>query len=319
MSMNNDLENFILNKNPDLLDILLLDRTTKKNIIWATDNYKKKGLGYFETDEIKKELITGKHSNLIKPRIEKSKIEQNKRIKDKAEVFTPSWVCNKQNNLVDKDWFGFDAFNEEEEHSWKIKEKVLFPKDKTWKDYISLTRMEITCGEAPYLVSRYDTVTGEQILLFERIGFFDRKMRVIEENATNNEWLEYSFVALKNIYGFEFQGDSLLLARKNMFFSFIEYFQNRFNQIPNKEILKEAATIISWNIFQMDGLKFVAPLSCHEEEFVQMSLFGDEPSREFCKGCTQNSIRLHNGKYCYIMDWEKNKKIRFLDLVRGAW
>lgn len=26
--------------------------------------------------------------------------------RDKAEVFTPSWVCNAQNNLVDNQWFG---------------------------------------------------------------------------------------------------------------------------------------------------------------------------------------------------------------------
>ena len=30
--------------------------------------------------------------------------------------------------------------------------------------------MEITCGEAPYLVSRYDAVTGEVINLKSRIG-----------------------------------------------------------------------------------------------------------------------------------------------------
>ena len=40
-------------------------------------------------------------------------------------------------------------------------------------------RMEITCGEAPYLVSRYDTTTGEPIPIGRRIGLLDRKLCVI--------------------------------------------------------------------------------------------------------------------------------------------
>lgn len=36
-----------------------------------------------------------------------------------AEVFTPSWVCNKQNNLVDEKWFGYaNPFNIEQEKTW---------------------------------------------------------------------------------------------------------------------------------------------------------------------------------------------------------
>jgi hypothetical protein len=31
-----------------------------------------------------------------------------------AEVFTPSWICNAQNNLIDNTWFGRDnVFNKE--------------------------------------------------------------------------------------------------------------------------------------------------------------------------------------------------------------
>ena len=36
-------EDSILSIDPILLSILLKDRTTDKNIIWATDNYKSKG------------------------------------------------------------------------------------------------------------------------------------------------------------------------------------------------------------------------------------------------------------------------------------
>ena len=39
-------ENNILNIDQTILSILLIDQTTKKNIMWATDNYKKNGIGY---------------------------------------------------------------------------------------------------------------------------------------------------------------------------------------------------------------------------------------------------------------------------------
>lgn len=313
-------EQQFLEENLDILAILLMDRTTKKNIIWATNMYKRKG--FYEKNNIYPNNVIGRF-NPVKPRIEKSKTEQNKRSKDMAEVFTPSWVCNKQNNLVDNQWFGYiGAFNIEVNNSWTPTPVVVF-NDKNWKDYVSDIRLEITCGEAPYLVSRYDTVTGNKIDLFSRVGLFDRKMRVVNENANDDEeWLSESFVALKSIYGYEFQGDNLLIARENLFFSYIDYYFSRFNCIPDKEILKEIAEIISWNVWQMDGLKLVVPLSCHEEEFVQLSLFDDGPTKgEFCRGCRNNDVTKHNGIRCNIMDWSKKKPVKFISLMKGvfAW
>ena len=155
---------------------------------------------------------------IIRPRSVKSKEEQTERTKDMAEVFTPSWVYNAQNNLVDEAWFGRkDVFNIEDlqNHTWQaVSDPISFPEGKTWKDYVRATRMEITCGEAPYLVSRYDTTTGKFIPLEQRIGLLDRKLRVVSENTTTSgEWLEMAQVAYENIYGYEWQGDNLLLAR----------------------------------------------------------------------------------------------------------
>ena len=157
-------ENYIYRLDNELLTILLRDRSSGKNIIWATDNYSSRGCGYQSCDYITVEAITGYHGNIIKPRTEKSKKEQTDLIRDKAEVFTPSWICNKQNNLVDNAWFGTDfVFNEETEKTWvAATEPIAFPTaaGKTWQDYINDVRLEITCGEAPYLVSRFDTVSG---------------------------------------------------------------------------------------------------------------------------------------------------------------
>lgn len=304
---------------PDLLGSLLKDKTSNKNIIWATNNYKNKGFN--EKDEITIQSISGKNRKIIKPRIHKSKLEQLKRSKDMAEVFTPSWVCNKQNNLIDNEWFGYvGSFNiENEDNTWTPTEKVDF-KDKNYIDYINDTRLEITCGEAPYLVNRYDTVTGLKIDIKSRVGLLDRKLRVVNENSlTDDDWIKNSILSLKATYGYEYQGDNLLIARENILFTFIDYYFERFNELPSKELLDEVVEIITWNLWQMDGLKMVIPMSCKDDFVVQYDLFGEKRVEGFkCTGCEKNLIHQHNGKKCYVMDWEKNKKVRFLDLMKGG-
>lgn len=310
-------EKSLYEKYPAILDLLLLDNTTKKNIIWATESYKRRGYK-FHDNIYPLSVIKGK---IIQPRSKKAKAEQSKRSKDSAEVFTPSWMCNKQNNLIDETWFNRkDVFNTEMNYDWIIKdEKIIMPVGKTWIDYIKDTRLEISCGEAPYLVSRYDTVTGNPIETKKRIGLLDRKFRILNENCKNDEeWIIYALEALKSIYGFEWQGDNLLLARENVLYTFIDYYMERFNKEPNEELLIEVATIISWNIWQMDGIKCVIPNSCQVKKISNFNLFGEEIIEEYgCEGCAKGTVHNHNGIYAKIMDWEKNKKIRYIDLLGG--
>lgn len=313
-------ENYIYSLDDKLLEILLRDHSSGKNIIWATDNYKSRGNGYQEYENITLKSITGRNGLVIKPRVEKSQKEQSKRIKDKAEVFTPSWVCNAQNNLIDNAWFGREnVFNTEKDKTWCVNyDKIVFPDGKTWQDYVKENRLEITCGEAPYIVSRYDTVTGKWIEINDRIGLLDRKLRIINENTEHEEeWFEWTIKAYKATYGFEWQGDSLLIARENLLFTFIDYYVERFGNYPIIERLEEIAKILSWNIFQMDGLKFVIPNSCKPVPKLQMSIFDDEEEREDCPGCAKNDNSKHTGIYCIIKDWEKGKNIKFISLIRG--
>ena len=100
------LEEDIICIDVNLLKILLKDRTTNKNIIWATDDYIELGNGFLSSEQITIEEITGIYGTVIQPRITKEKNEQNLRTKNRAEVFTPSWICNEQNNLIDEQWFG---------------------------------------------------------------------------------------------------------------------------------------------------------------------------------------------------------------------
>lgn len=313
-------ENYIKDLDPELLSLLLIDRTTKKNIIWATNDYSRYGLSYKFSDGISLMAITGRRGSVIKPRIEKSKEEIQKRIRGKAEVFTPSWVCNCQNNLVDNAWFGYDhAFNIESEKTWSpTTSPIKFPEGKTWQQYVKENRLEITCGEAPYIVSRYDTVTGAIIPLEQRIGLLDRKLRIVNENVVSDEeWIEWSKWAFKSVYGYEWQGDNVLLARENLLFTFIDYYVARFEEQPTTELLKEIAEIISWNIWQMDGLKCVIPNSCRNDRQFVPTLLGDEVQGVLCEGCAKGNIKKHNGIYCKIKDWQANKVIRFVMLIKN--
>lgn len=215
-----------------LLDLLLKDKTTGENIIWATDTY---------SDFEEKDHMNGKdillHSEMIRPRVEKSLDDQKTRTKKKAEVFTPTWVCNRMNDNIDKS-----------------------SKTKTWKEYVDLKVLEITCGEAPFLVSRYDTVTGVPIPLKDRAGLLDRKLKAIGKNTcTRKEWVERAIRAFEASYGYEYQGDNLLIARINLLLTFVDYYKDRWGEDPDKILLRLITNRIVWNVWQMDGLKNTIP------------------------------------------------------------
>ena len=126
----------------EVLAVLLKDRTTGRNLIWATDDYAERGDGFADKDEIRVEQIIDKDNPVIRPRVDKATEEQRKRVENRAEVFTPSWICNRQNNLVDAAWFGWKKpdsspfnteiakFDPETEFGWKStcgKSNIKFP------------------------------------------------------------------------------------------------------------------------------------------------------------------------------------------------
>ena len=314
---------------PDVLNKLLIDHTMSAkvraesndqskfaNIFWATNDYEaqREGeakVGYRYDDQIMPESIIGQNGRVIMPRVLKDKQLQIDRTKDKAEVFTPSWVCNAQNNLIDEAWFGCkDVFNQEivnedGTHTWIPTEgKIEFPEDdkqKTWKKYVTENRLEITCGEAPY-----HTTTGESIPLTNRIGLLDRKLRVISENTKDpGEWLDWTRKAYMHTYGYEWQGDNLLLAREALLYTFIEYFKNKFpDETLKKSSIVGIARIISWNLWQMDGIKMVVPDTCDKQYIT--NLFGESTKCE-CTACKNGDTFGHIGVHCLIRDWSMKK------------
>lgn len=309
------LEQEIAEMSLELFNVLLKDRTTKKNICWATDHYISYGLSYSPQEPITKDLVTGKRTNIIQPRVAKSVDVQSKRTKEKAEVFTPSWVCNAQNNLVDEAWFGRrNVFNTALNQSWKVNnEKITFPSEKNWQDYVDLKRLEISCGEAPYLVSRYDTVTGKEITIENRIGLLDRKLRVVNENTEDFvEWFKWTIRAYQSIYGYEYQGDNVLIARENLLYTFVDNMQYKFSKNPDIKQLKEIARVISWNIWQMDGISMTVPFSEKDSVQTQISIFD-------ILSDTENEPKGEKEQIpCKIYDWRSNKSIEFRSMINGG-
>ena len=76
-----------------ILDLLLADKSSKRNILWATKDYLSYGNLYDEHCQIMPEQITYDNLNVIQPRVLKEKDKQTSRTKGKAEV-----DCKKTNN-----------------------------------------------------------------------------------------------------------------------------------------------------------------------------------------------------------------------------
>ena len=294
-------EDYLLKKD-DLLNILLQDKTTGNNILWATDSYDSNGHLFAPNANITTDLITGALGSLIQPRALKSKTEQLYRTRDKAEVFTPLSIVKQMNDACDT-------------------KRVT---KNNWQEYVALLKLEITCGEAPYIVSRYDPVSDSQRLLPipKRVGFLDYKMRIVSKYCdTVEDWIIWAKIAFQSSYGYEWQGDSLLIARENLLYTFIDYYENKFKETPCLDLQKEIAEIIVWNIFQMDGLKYVIPMSCKNEQILikgEETLFEKKDDcivEKQCAGCEKKTAKSHNGDYVKIMDWVKDKPVKFIDIV----
>ena len=290
-----------------VLKQLLVDKTTKQNIIFATNAYTKDEVQIDEKSQITLEILKGFNSTVIQPRVAKSQQEQADRTRSKAEVFTPSWICNKMNNHCDEEWFGRSGvFNTEIEQDWEVNtEKIHFEESSDWKKYVDSRRLEITCGEAPYIVSRYDASTGEIIPIERRIGILDRKIRVVNENTdTEEEWLKWVVRAYQSVYGYEYQGDNLLIARINLLVSFVDYMQSRWNRVPTDAELKKITNIIVWNLWQMDGISGLVPFGKPKEKYKQLSLFDFVVDSE-----TQDEEE--TDVECKIFDWRSNESITY--------
>lgn len=267
-----------------LLTRLLADKTTGRNIMWATDVYAEHGTRYERNEQIMPELITGTNTGIIKTRARKAFEQQTERTRRRAEVFTPLWICRKMTDRY-------------------YTECVT---DSDPKKLIDSRQLEITSGEAPFLVSRYDTTTGEIIPIAERIGLLDRKLRIVGENVKDEkEWLSLAKRAYESTYGYEFQGDNLLIARVNLIETFAEYMLDRWQREPTANEMRTIINIIVWNLWQMDGLSGVIPYHSAEEDNLQLSFF------DVCESAEPTQPP------CRIYDWRARRPLEYNDMKKG--
>ena len=288
-----------------LVAILLADRSSGAFISWACNAYTTHGESYAADQEIYPHQV-----HLIQERTRKTQEEQRDRTKKSAEVFTPAWLCNAMINARDAVYFGREeVFNRMEAPSWTPTRKTIdFPTTASgrrlaWERYIDARCLEITCGEAPFLVSRYDAADGRPIPLAERIGILDRKLRIIgEHTCTAEDWFHWAKRALESAYAYEYQGDSLFLARLNLFLSISEYHRHLWKRPLNRHQQEEVARILSWNLWQMDGLTATTPFVTKQGK-PEDSLFDF-----YAITAERRPLR------SLIRDWRGKKTIRFSEL-----
>lgn len=276
---NSDSELILWSENKSLLDKMLKDHSTGHNILWATDNYvNRNGGSYAENKEIHPDLILGENIDVIIPRAKKDKLIQKERTQKSAEVFTPSWIVDKQVMAVLEEF-----------------------KDYKLDQFLETTWMEITCGEAPYMTNRYDMMSGEPIGLDDRKGFIDRKFQRLNDDITvdsHRKWVNRAVKIYESSYGFEFQGDSLILARMNLLYTFIENHVERFNEKPSMYMIEKIIDIITWNIFQMDGLKYTVPYAIIEN-------YNEEDGVD----------RIELDVFAKLKDWKKGEVLYVYEMI----
>ena len=102
--------------------------------------------------------------------------------------------------------------------------------------------------------------------------------------------------------------------------TFCEYTQERWHKEPKDSALKRIAKIISWNLWQMDGIKGIIPHKgiakepAEENEQYQLTLFeimGVAESEPKSNEILQETID------CKIYDWREDKSVIYKSMKEG--
>ena len=99
----------------------------------------------------------------------------------------------------------------------------------------------------------------------------------------------------------------MLIARINLLLTFLDYYDERWERLPDEKLLQQMANKIAWNIWQMDGLKDTVPLGKPYEEYKQMSLFD-------IFGIEDENDDTPEAVPCRIFNWRSNASLKFMDI-----
>ena len=86
----------------------------------------------------------------------------------------------------------------------------------------------------------------------------------------------------------------------------------KFGHKPDLSLLKQIARIISWNIWQMDGITLTAPFSESPRVITQISIFDFIDLDEEEKEQEKEPIP------CKIFDWRSNNSLEFKSMIKGG-
>ena len=141
--------------------------------------------------------------------------------------------------------------------------------------------------------------SGQKIPVKKRVGLLDRKLRVVSENtpdertkANIRQWRRWALRAIMSTYGFEWQGDSLLLAREAVLWTYIEHYMQKWGVPPKRDALLKVSEVISWNLWQMDGITMGIPGYEIDEELPRPNLL-----------FKPNEASNPNTRLCRIKEW----------------
>ena len=259
------------------------------------------------------------HRDSVRPRVEKSRDAQKSRTKAAAEVFTPSGLCRRMIAVIDED---FAQSRGDDAPSSRRRIPV-------WQRFVDSRRLEITCGEAPFVVQRYDAATGAPIPREYRGGMLDAKLRAVDENAADDaEWWKWTLRAFESVYGYELAGDSLLIARANLVLAFSDAVRARFGREPTARELGRVANVVVWNFWQMDGLSFDTEAEAPPPDLpglggasrpgeppglMQATLFDAPETAPTCVAA--RAKRPPRRVRCRVFDWRTRKPVVFSSLL----
>ena len=115
--------------------------------------------------------------------------------------------------------------------------------------------------------------------------------------------------AVEASYGYEYQGDNLLIARINVLDTVSAYKEDSWDEQLSPDEARLVARIVSWNLWQMDGLRGCVPSEWDvPEEDPQMSMFDlegflDEPEED--DGEPEQPTLF--AEPCMVYDWRARK------------
>ena len=142
-----------------------------------------------------------------------------------------------------------------------------------------------------------------------RIGILDRKLRIVNENTDNEkDWFKWTLRAYQSVYGYEFQGDNLLIARINLLVTFVDYMQDSWDRLPKSEELKKITNVIVWNIWQMDGITGTVPYGKPKDKYKQMSFF------DYTTGINDAEEEEMD---CKLYDWRADRSLTYRSIKEG--